>query len=216
MGWFQQSHTGTLFLDEIGELTLEGQAKLLRILEGHPFLPVGATEEVLVDVRVIAATNRDLAEFVRERKFREDLFYRLSVFELVVPPLREREGDIDLLMHHFLAHFSAQHGRSKLGLSDAAREQLQQYAWPGNVRQLRNVIDSAVVMADEPNIEVDDLGLRDAGISRLDTLRIDEWEQRLILKALRRTGGNVPEAARLLGVSRATAYRKITEYNIER
>ncbi|MGB1817965.1 MAG: sigma 54-interacting transcriptional regulator, partial [Rubripirellula sp.] len=95
VGWFQQSHTGTLFLDEIGELTLEGQAKLLRILEGHPFLPVGATEEVLVDVRVIAATNRDLAEFVRERKFREDLFYRLSVFELVVPPLREREGDID-------------------------------------------------------------------------------------------------------------------------
>ena len=119
-------------------------------------------------------------------------------------------------MDHFLEHFSAQHGRSKLGLSDAARGQLLQYAWPGNVRQLRNVIDSAVVMADEPNIEIDDLGLRDAGISRLDTLRIDEWEQRLILKALGRTGGNVPEAARLLGVSRATAYRKITEYNIER
>ena len=216
VGWFQQSHTGTLFLDEIGELTLEGQAKLLRILEGHPFLPVGASEEVLVDVRVIAATNRDLAEFVRERKFREDLFYRLSVFELFVPPLRERDGDIDLLMDHFLEHFSAQHGRSTLGLSAAAREHLQQYAWPGNVRQLRNVIDSAVVMADEPNIEVDDLGLRDAGISRLDTLRIDEWEQRLILKALRRTSGNVPEAARLLGVSLATAYRKITEYNIER
>ena len=216
VGWFQQSHTGTLFLDEIGELTLEGQAKLLRILEGHPFLPVGATEEVLVDVRVIAATNRDLAEFVRERKFREDLFYRLSVFELFVPPLRERDGDIDLLIDHFLDHFSMQHGRASLGLSDAAREHLRQYAWPGNVRQLRNVIDSAVVMADEPNIEVDDLGLRDAGISRLDTLRIDEWEQRLILKALRRTGGNVPEAARLLGVSRATAYRKITEYEIER
>jgi len=216
IGWFQQSHTGTLFLDEIGELTLEGQAKLLRILEGHPFLPVGATEEVLVDVRVIAATNRDLGEFVRERKFREDLFYRLSVFELFVPPLRERDGDIELLMDHFLDHFSMQHGRASLGVSDAARDHLRHYAWPGNVRQLRNVIDSAVVMADEPNIEVDDLGLRDAGISRLDTLRIDEWEQRLILKALRRTSGNVPEAARLLGVSRATAYRKITEYNIER
>ncbi len=106
IGWFQQSHTGTLFLDEIGELTLDGQAKLLRILEGHPFLPVGATEEVLVDVRVIAATNRDLAEFVRERKFREDLFYRLSVFELFVPPLREREGDIARLIDHFLAALS--------------------------------------------------------------------------------------------------------------
>ena len=216
IGWFQQSHTGTLFLDEIGELTLEGQAKLLRILEGHPFLPVGATEEVLVDVRVIAATNRDLAEFVREKKFREDLFYRLSVFELYVPPLRERDDDIDLLMDHFLDHFRRQHGRSDLGISDAARERLRSYPWPGNVRQLRNVIDSAVVMADEPQIEVDDLGLRDAGVSRLDTLRIDEWEQRLIRKALKRTSGNVPEAARLLGVSRATAYRKITEYNIER
>ena len=216
IGWFQQSHTGTLFLDEIGELTLEGQAKLLRILEGHPFLPVGATEEVLVDVRVIAATNRDLGEFVRERKFREDLFYRLSVFELFVPPLREREEDISRLIDHFLIHFRRQHGRSELAISDAARRRLEQYPWPGNVRQLRNVIDSAVVMADDPQIELDDLGLRDTGLSRLDTLRIDEWEQRLIRKALSRTGGSVPDAAKLLGISRATAYRKITEYEIER
>lgn len=216
VGWFQQSHTGTLFLDEIGELTLEGQAKLLRILEGHPFLPVGATEEVLVDVRVIAATNRDLAEFVREKKFREDLFYRLSVFELLVPPLRDRDDDIGLLIDHFLDHFRRQHGRGDLQLSDSARTRLLEYPWPGNVRQLRNVIDSAVVMADEPSIEIDDLGLRDAGVSRMDTLRIDQWEQRLIRKALERTGGSVPEAARLLGISRATAYRKITEYDIER
>jgi Nif-specific regulatory protein len=216
IGWFQQSHTGTLFLDEIGELTLEGQAKLLRILEGHPFLPVGATEEVLVDVRVIAATNRDLAEFVRDRKFREDLFYRLSVFELFVPPLRDREEDITRLIDHFLDHFRRQHGRGSLGISDAALSKLCQYPWPGNVRQLRNVIDSAVVMADDPRIEIDDLGLRDAGLSQLDTLRIDQWEQRLIRKALKRTGGSVPDAARLLGISRATAYRKITEYEIER
>ncbi len=216
IGWFQQSHTGTLFLDEIGELTLEGQAKLLRILEGHPFLPVGATEEILVDVRVIAATNRDLAEFVRDRKFREDLFYRLSVFELYVPPLRDREGDIALLIHHFLDHFRRQHGRTSLEISDAAMDRLCNYAWPGNVRQLRNVIDSAVVMADDPRIELDDLGLRDAGLSRLETLRIDEWEQRLIRKALERAAGSVPDAAKLLGISRATAYRKITEYEIER
>ena len=215
-GWFQQSHTGTLFLDEIGELTLDGQAKLLRILEGHPFLPVGASEEVLVDVRVIAATNRDLAEFVRERKFREDLFYRLSVFELLVPPLRDREDDITKLIDHFLEHFRRQHGRSSLGISSAALERLRTYPWPGNVRQLRNVIDSAVVMADDPRIELDDLGLRDTGLSRLDTMRIDEWEQRLIRKALKRTSGSVPEAAKLLGISRATAYRKITEYDIER
>lgn len=215
-GWFQQAHTGTLFLDEIGELTLEGQAKLLRILEGHPFLPVGGTEEIDVDVRVIAATNRDLAEFVREKRFREDLFYRLSVFELLVPPLRERGDDVDLLIDYFLEHFKLQHGRAKLTLSDAARGRMNRYMWPGNVRQLRNVIDSAVVMADGSQIEPDDLGLRDAGVSRLDTFRIDEWEKRLIKKALQRTGGNVPEAATLLGISRATAYRKIAEYEIER
>ena len=216
VGWFQQAHTGTLFLDEIGELTLEGQAKLLRILEGHPFLPVGATEQVLVDVRVIAATNRDLAEFVREKKFREDLFYRLSVFELVVPPLRDRGEDVRSLIDHFLDHFRVQHGRTNLAMTEAAKEKLLAYGWPGNVRQLRNVIDSAVVMADDPSIVPDDLGLRDAGLSRMDTLRIDEWEKRLIKKALHRTAGSVPEAAKLLGVSRATAYRKISEYEIER
>lgn len=216
IGWFEQAHQGTLFLDEIGELTLEGQAKLLRILEGHPFLPVGGVEEVLVDVRVIAATNRDLAEFVREKMFREDLFYRLSVFELVVPPLRDRGEDVDTLINHFFEHFIVQHGRAKLELSEEACTCLREYAWPGNVRQLRNVLDSAVVMADDPRIEVSDLGLRDVGLSHLDTLRIDLWEERLIRKALERSDNSVPEAAKLLGISRATAYRKITEYKIDR
>ncbi|MBL6725563.1 MAG: sigma 54-interacting transcriptional regulator [Rubripirellula sp.] len=215
-GWFQQAHTGTLFLDEIGELTLEGQAKLLRILEGHPFLPVGATEEVMVDVRVVAATNRDLSEFVREKKFREDLFYRLSVFELMVPPLRDRGDDIPRLINHFLEHFCRQHGRVGLQIAEDAMTNMREYPWPGNVRQLRNVIDSAVVMADDPAITSADLGLRDAGVSRIETLRIDEWEKRLIRMALDRCDGSVPEAAKLLGVSRATAYRKITEYEIDR
>ncbi|MEM9364624.1 MAG: sigma 54-interacting transcriptional regulator [Planctomycetota bacterium] len=215
-GLFKQADQGTLFLDEIGELTLEGQAKMLRILEGHPFLPVGATSQVNVDVRVIAATNRDLAEFVRDGRFREDLFYRLSVFELIVPPLRDRDQDLNLLIDHFLSTFKRQHGRPNLELSQAARQQLVQYPWPGNVRQLRNVIDSAVVMADEPAITADDLGLRDAGNSQLDTLRIDQWEKRLIQQALDRTQGNVPDAAKLLGISRATAYRKIADYEIER
>ncbi len=216
VGWFEQAHTGTLFLDEIGELTLEGQAKLLRILEGHPFLPVGATAEVRTDVRVIAATNRDLASLVREKRFREDLYYRLSVFELVVPPLRDREQDIAMLVDHFLEHFRRQHGRPLLELTAAARSRLLSYAWPGNVRQLRNVIDSAVVMAEDPAIEPEDLGLRDTGMSTIDTLRIDHWEKRLIRKALQRSDGNVPAAAKLLGISRATAYRKITEYEIDR
>ena len=213
-GLFQQADTGTLFLDEIGELTLEGQAKLLRILEGHPFLPVGGTDEIRVDVRVIAATNRDLRQFVRDRRFREDLYYRLSVFELLVPPLRDREGDIDLLMQYFLDHFRVQHGRPELVFSDATRAKMLSYSWPGNVRQLRNVIDSATVLATDHEIRVEDIGLHDAGMDHLDTLRIIDWEQKLIREALDRTARNVPAAAQLLGVSRATLYRKIDEYKI--
>lgn len=216
MGWFEQSHTGTLFLDEVGEMTLDGQAKLLRILEGHPFLPVGATQEITVDVRVIAATNRDLAEYVREKHFREDLYYRLTVFELLVPPLRERGEDIGTLIDYFLQHFRTQHGRPNISLGPAARKLLLEYSWPGNVRQLRNVIDSAVVLAANDEIEPHDLALRDAGVDRLDDLRIEVWEERLIREALQRTADNVPEAAKLLGLSRATLYRKLEQYGIER
>ena len=216
LGWFRQADTGTLFLDEVGELPLEAQSKLLRILEQHPFLPVGATSEVEVDVRVIAATNRDLREAVREKRFREDLYYRLSVFDIKVPPLREREGDVELLMHHFLEHFRKRHGRNDMQFSERSRQKLLEYAWPGNVRQLRNVIDSAVVMANGNVVEPEDLGLYDAGTDHLDSLRIADWEKKLIRLALRKTAGNVPEAAKLLGIGRATLYRKIDEYQIER
>ena len=216
IGWFQQADLGTLFLDEIGELTLEGQAKLLRTLEGHPFLPVGGTEEVSVDVRVICATNRDLKEFVGEKKFREDLFYRLSVYELLLPPLRERESDIQMLIDFFLGHFKNQHGKSNIRFSKKANARLLAYQWPGNVRQLRNVIDSAIVMAEGDEIQLSDLGIRDASDGELETLRIDHWEQKLIGDALKRTSNSVPKAAELLGISRATLYRKIDEYKIER
>lgn len=216
-GWFQQADSGTLFLDEIGELPLIAQAKLLRILEGHPFLPVGATKEICVDVRVIAATNRDLRLLVNEKKFREDLFYRLTVFEIEVPPLRQRGADIELLIDHFMERFRQHHGRPELTLSDDARQKLTLYPWPGNVRQLRNVIDSAVVMAEGNVIESSALGLQDAGgVEMPDTLLIDHWEAKLIREALKRTQGKVPEAAKLLGIGRATLYRKLDEYNIER
>jgi len=225
-GFFQQADLGTLFLDEVGELPLDGQAKLLRILEGHPFLPVGATQEIQVDVRVIAATNQDLQVYVREKKFREDLYYRLSIFELHLPPLRDRRGgdrkggdrgdDIALLLDFFLDHFRKERGRPELGLSDAARKQLLAYHWPGNVRQLRNVIDSAVVLAEEDEIRPCDLGLRDRGGEMLDSLQIEHWERKLILEALKRAGDSVPEAAKLLGIGRATLYRKIEIYHIER
>ena len=216
IGWFQQADTGTLFLDEIGELPLQAQGKLLRILEDHPFLPVGSTKEVAVDVRVIAATNRDLREGVKDKTFREDLFYRLSVFNLKVPPLRDRGEDVQVLMEHFLDHFKKRHGRNDLEMSAKSHEKLLEYTWPGNVRQLRNVIDSAVVMANGQTIEPEDLGLFDAGTDHLDTLRIEEWEKKLIKMALRKTGGNVPESAKLLGIGRATLYRKLDEYKIEK
>ncbi len=216
VGFFQQADLGTLFLDEVGELTLAGQAKLLRILEGHPFLPVGASEEVRVDVRVLAATNQDLSTYVREKRFREDLYYRLSVFELTVPPLRERGADIGLLVDFFLEHFRKQHGRPSLKLADGARQKLLAYHWPGNVRQLRNVVDSAVALAEADAVQPSDVMLRDSGTAPLDSLRIEDWEKRLIAAALERTGGNVPEAAKLLGIGRATLYRKIEQYHIER
>jgi Nif-specific regulatory protein len=215
-GYFQQADLGTLFLDEVGELPLEGQAKLLRILEGHPFLPVGATQEVSVDVRVIAATNQDLQNYVREKKFREDLFYRLSVFELYLPPLRDRGDDIERLVEFFLDYYRKERGRPALRLSDAARAKLVNYRWPGNVRQLRNVMDSAVVLAEGDEIEPRDLGLRDTGGEQLDSLQMDVWEKKLIVEALDRAGGNVPDAARLLAIGRATLYRKIELYGIER
>lgn len=216
IGWFQQADLGTLFLDEIGELTLEGQAKLLRTLEGHPFLPVGGTEEVTVDVRVICATNRDLKEFVAEKRFREDLFYRLSVYELLIPPLRDRESDIQMLIDFFLNHFRNQLGNPKMKLSKEANLKLLGYQWPGNVRQLRNVIDSATVMCEGNEIQIADLGIREATDGEFDTLRIDHWERKLIIDALKRTSNNVPKAAQLLGISRATLYRKIDDYGVQR
>jgi Nif-specific regulatory protein len=137
------------------------------------------------------------------------------VFELHIPPLRDRGDDIARLIDFFVAHFRRQHGRPDLAMSDGARAKLLNYTWPGNVRQLRNVIDSAVVLADR-QIEPLDLGLRDVAVDMFDSLRIDDWEKRLIAEALERTRGSVPEAAKLLGIGRATLYRKIDEYGIPR
>ena len=215
-GYFQQADLGTLFLDEVGELPLEGQAKLLRVLEGHPFQPIGSTETVSVDVRVIAATNQDLEAYVRNKRFREDLYYRLSVFSLDVPPLRDRGEDVETLVDWFLDHYRHQHGRPKLRLSSAARKKLLSYHWPGNVRQLRNVMDSAVVLALGNTIEPGDLGLRQVDSDEIESLRLADWEPRLITQALDRVSGNVAEAAKLLGIGRATLYRKLEEYDIPR
>lgn len=213
-GWFQQANGGTLFLDEVGELTLGGQAKLLRILEGHPFLPVGSSKEIRVDVRVLTATNRDLRDFVREKRFREDLYYRLCTFELTIPPLRERGDDIGLLLDHFFEHFRLAHGRPHLKMTPHVRDRLLAYPWPGNVRQLRNVIDSATVLAIGDEVKLSDLALHEMNADLLDTLKIEDWERRLIREALKRSNGSIPEASNMLGISRATLYRKLETYEI--
>ena len=215
IGWFQRADSGTLLLDEVGELPDIAQAKLLQILEGRPFLPMGSAQEVCVDVRVIAATNKDLLEAVNQNRFREDLYYRLTGFEIHVPPLRDRAGDIEQLARHFLDHFKQHHGRPHLELSPDALHHLNLYTWPGNVRQLRNVIDSAVVMTEGSVIEVEQLGLKEVA-EMPDSLLISDWEVKLIREALRRTHGKVPDAAKLLGIGRATLYRKLDEYKIQR
>jgi Nif-specific regulatory protein len=158
-----------------------------------------------------------LKELVAQKKFREDLYYRLTVFELHIPPLRDRGDDVEHLLNHFFDHFRKRHGRPGLKLDPKARQRLLDYDWPGNVRQLRNVIDSAVVLAPGNVIRAEDLGIQSVDLpNKPVSLRIADWEKKLIQDALRKTQGKVPEAAKLLGIGRATLYRKIDDYDIPR
>jgi len=214
-GRFEIASGGTLFLDEIGELALEAQAKLLRVLEDRRLRRVGGTEDVQVDVRVVAATHRDLTELVAGRQFREDLFYRLNVVEILIPPLRERGDDIDGLADHFLRAFNAKMGRRLQGISAEARLLLRRHVWPGNVRELRNVMERAVLLAGGAVLDTGDfpslLASPPLGPS---IATLEEVERDHIAKVLASTGGNKSEAARLLGVNRSTLYEKLERYRI--
>jgi Nif-specific regulatory protein len=223
-GLFEQADEGTLFLDEVADLSLECQSKLLRVIEGKSFRPVGGAREVTVDVRVVAATHRDLEQEVRNNRFRQDLLFRLKVITIKVPPLREHAEDIPELARFFLERLSQQL-RKTLRLSPAAERRLFAYHWPGNVRQLRAVLESAAVMTDGDTIDVDSLplsGVSDAGpvtVPAADapsSLAIDEIETWAIMKALRQTSGNVSQAARVLGISRDTLHTKLKKKNIDR
>jgi Nif-specific regulatory protein len=226
-GYFEQADEGTLFLDEVGELSLECQAKLLRVIEGKAFRPVGGTRDVKVDVRVIAATHRTLDDEVRTNKFRQDLLYRLRVLNLRVPPLREHADDIPELARFFLERLSVQ-CRRQFKLTSAAMSKLQAFAWPGNVRQLRAVLESAAVMSETDQIDADGLPLAGSepvplatavNVAANDlpqTLDVDELETWAIRKALQQTGGNVSQAARVLGMSRDTLHTKLKKKGIDR
>lgn len=217
-GRFELADTGTLFLDEIGEIDAATQVKLLRVLQERQFERVGGEKTITVDVRVICATNRDLAREVEEGRFREDLYYRLNVVHIEVPPLRERKEDIELLAQSFLSTFNSEDGRKIEGFTPAARKALFSYSWPGNVRELRNSIEAAVVLCRGRVIDLDDLPsqIREKGSGSTLTLTLpitlDEAEKRLILDTISFCGGNKTKAAELLEIGRKTLHRKLAEY----
>jgi DNA-binding NtrC family response regulator len=218
-GLFVQANGGTLFLDEISELSHALQPKLLRALQERRVRPVGGSDEVPFDARLIAATNRDLEAAVEAGRFREDLFFRLDVLPIAVPPLRARGSDVLLLAQHFARLYAERTGRRPLGLSRAAAEKLADYPWPGNVRELQNCIERAAALADHDHILLDDLPERIRVHKRSDTLLasddpatlvpLEVVEQRYVARVLEATGGNKTLAARILGVDRKTLYRKL-------
>jgi DNA-binding NtrC family response regulator len=218
-GRFERADGGSLFLDEIGEISPLIQVKLLRVLEERAFERVGGQETIEVDTRLITATNRDLQKEVDEGRFREDLFYRLNVIQITLPPLRERAEDIPLLVHHFLSVFAKENGRELEGITPDALEVLTSYTWPGNVRELRNRMESMVVMSRGDKLTMRDIPSdlkTSAGVQpKKSSGSLEATEKRMIAEAIRQNGGNKTRAAEQLGISRRTLHRKINEYGLQ-
>lgn len=217
-GLFEEADHGTIFLDEIGEMAFELQAKLLRVLETGEYIKVGDTKPTRVDVRVISATNRNLKQEIENNHFREDLFFRLSVFQIQLPPLRERQEDIAELAASFVSRFSGKMGKQVSGFSPEALRMMETYQWPGNVRELRNVIERALIICDG-TITCEDLPLEiqmqvPDKCNELTEFELAAMEKRHIARVLEHTKGNKTEAARLLKIGLTTLYRKIEEYKI--
>jgi two-component system response regulator AtoC len=216
-GKFEVANRGTLFLDEIGEMNANTQVHLLRVLEEKEFNRVGGNEPIKIDVRVISATNRDMKQAIAEGKFREDLYYRLNVVNIELPPLRERTEDIPLLARHFLKRFALENQKKITGFSPQATDFLLKHEWPGNVRELENAIERAVILSQNSVIEVADLYQRNlipAGSTTSPVRSLKQVEKEHIQNVLSETGGNYTEAARILGVSRMTLYNKAKIYGL--
>jgi DNA-binding NtrC family response regulator len=216
-GKFEFANGGTIFLDEVGEMSANIQVHLLRVLEEKEFTRVGGNEPIRVDVRVISATNKDLRKAIEKQEFREDLYYRLNVVNIELPPLRERKEDVPLLAEHFLNKFAADNRKEVTGFSPDAMEFLLDYDWPGNVRELENAIERAVILAKDSLIIVADLPQENLSLVRLSSTgkNLKEVEKNHVLNVLRKTGGNYSEAARILGISRMTLYNKAKEYGFD-
>jgi DNA-binding NtrC family response regulator len=217
-GLFEVAHRGTIFLDEVGDVDLQIQPKLLKVLEEKRFRRVGDVRDRQVDVRLIAATHQDLGQFVREKKFRDDLYFRISTIPLSFPPLRERIEDIPIVAQYLLNKVSADLGRGELILDDDSIRTLQAYSWPGNIRELRNVIERAVLLSDQRIITIKDLhfdGHSSIGAPLLDTrLTLLELEKQHIERVLQEEHGKVEKAAKRLGIPRSSLYQKIKKYQI--
>ncbi|MBP5403072.1 MAG: sigma-54-dependent Fis family transcriptional regulator [Treponema sp.] len=219
-GRFELAHNSTIFLDEIGEINPSVQIKILRVLQEKAFERVGGTETINVDVRIVAATNRNLEEEVKKGNFREDLYYRLNVIHIHVPPLRDRKDDIPLLIAHFLEEFSKENGKDIKGIDARAKSAIFNYNWPGNIRELRNCIESAVVMCSGDEITLEDLppSVSKAGteqsISIPASATLEEAEKIIILQTLAANKNNKSKTAELLGIGRKTLHRKLEEYGV--
>lgn len=220
-GRFELAHESTIFLDEIGEINQSIQIKLLRVLADRKFERVGGEQTIDVDVRVIAATNKNMEEEVKAGRFREDLYYRLNVVHIEVPPLRERRDDIPLLLNSFLREFADENGKKITGIDTRARAALYKYDWPGNIRQLRNCMESAVVMCTKNEITQEDLppsisGIKDAADIAIPVgITLDEAEKTIIRENLAANKGNKSKTADILGIGRKTLHRKLQEYGME-
>jgi two-component system NtrC family response regulator len=222
IGRFERANGGTLFLDEVANIDLAIQAKLLRVLQTRTFERVGGQKSISVDVRIIAATNRPLRECVEDGTFRDDLYHRLNVVQIEVPPLRERVEDVPLLAAEFLRRFARQNSKDLRGFTAAATEVLARYAWPGNVRELENVVLQAVVLAKSSLIDVGDLPRRVAeatAVSRSPSTRLtdqlEEPEKQILVNALQQHGGNIKRTAEMLQISRTTLYAKLKKYGVD-
>jgi transcriptional regulator with PAS, ATPase and Fis domain len=223
IGKFDLANGGTLFLDEIGDMSLTLQAKLLRVLQEREFYRVGGTKRIHVDVRIIAATNRNLEEMVIDGTFREDLYYRLNVISLFIPPLRERMQDIEILSDKVMRELNRVIGTSITGFEPAAKQILMSYHWPGNVRELRNVMERAMTFAEHGKIKVEDLPdymlgstnvfLEEIAVTQEETM-VESAERQAIETALTKTKGNKAKAAKMLGISRSSLYDKLRKYQL--
>jgi DNA-binding NtrC family response regulator len=218
IGRFEMANGGTIFLDEIGEVSPPTQILLLRVLQDHRFERVGGEETLEVDVRVIAATNKNLTEEMKKGTFREDLYYRLNVIPIFIPPLRERKDDISLLASHFLQKFNRERGKEVSGFSPEVMEVFLRHSWPGNVRELENVIDHAIIIAKQEKILLKDLpqSLLQRPISTQEFITLQDYEKDFILKTLKETNWNKHKASKRLNINRSTLYGKMKRYGLEK